>query len=164
MPADHNQKLSRRDGPESWRERRTVGRASHTLAGWALFNWPAVVGSMLYRIPTTWNCEQAKQVDCLSISTRGHHSTKSTSFDGREASDSRVSMCNVVTRESTTLMSCQQGGQSKHETSHTQRNGGTAAPLDFIRARSATPIETEFARQTCRLYHQRGVRCGCCSE
>lgn len=29
----------------------------------------------------------------------------------REASDSSVSMCNVETRESTTLMSCQQGSQ-----------------------------------------------------
>jgi hypothetical protein len=29
----------------------------------------------------------------------------------REASDSRVSMCNVETRESATLMSYQQGGQ-----------------------------------------------------
>ena len=44
-------------------------------------------------------------------------------------------MCNVVTRESTTLMSCQQGGQSKHETSHTQQNGGGA-----LRHRSTSPV------------------------
>lgn len=49
------QQVARWVWPESERERRTVGRASHTLVGWALFNWLAVVGSVLYRIPTTWN-------------------------------------------------------------------------------------------------------------
>lgn len=49
------------------RERRTVTRAGHILADWALFNKPAVVGWTLYRIPTTWTfSKQARGASIVS--------------------------------------------------------------------------------------------------
>jgi hypothetical protein len=60
--------------------------------------------------------------------------------------------CNVETRESATLMSCQRGRYG--QTSHLSAARALMAPL-------ASGVESEFARQTCRRYHDLGVGCAC---
>lgn len=94
------------------RERRTVGRAGHFLAAWALFNKPAVVGWPLCRVPDDLDIlKQAKRPSIMYSTHARPTFNNGDKLQGRQASGSSVSMCNVETRESATLMSCQHRGQ-----------------------------------------------------
>lgn len=141
------QRRFRRDSPERERERRTVGRASHNLAGWALFIWMAVVGSMLYRNPTTWNIEADKVLSSLSSDSPSKANIQQCR-QGSVARGERLQSEHVQRGDSREydahVMSAVWSIRAQDEP-HTQRDGSAAVPLNSACAQSATLVQSEFA-------------------
>jgi hypothetical protein len=113
-----------------------------------------------HRYPATWRDAAApEQGQRLSFPR------ESTIFNKRrcrcEASNATVSMCNVETRESATLLSCQRVGNSMLDEPHTSEDCGRRGVIHLQLQSVLVSIQSEFSRQTCRLYHDLGVGCGC---
>jgi hypothetical protein len=138
------------------RKNRTASRAANAIC-WA-WRRGVVVGRIVVAIrPPGESC-------CARTGQRLPRPRESTYFERRsrcEASDARGGACATWRLESV-RRSCHVSGVRNDvpdETPSGEREGRLIVHLQLHRLLSS--IQSEFARQTCRLYHDLGVGCGC---